>query len=393
MVKILTEEETLQSAAHGVSLSRFGDGELRVALGGTCYGHREKAPKAVHELRTILLSGASGLLVCLPRYGVGPNKPNWDRYATRDYLKLYGRQTFGSAFVSRPDSAPWIDTPKYWEDVEALWRGKDVTLVAGSRKSLTPEYIDSAAGIRYIECPEAEAYGKIDAIEEAIGNSPRGPVIMCAGVTATILAWRLAKKGIHALDLGHIGMFMKHAGAYRYVADDLTSGKYRKQLHNMHKETKWGGDGKKHVDTVVNVINKHGYASILDYGCGRGTLNKALTYAMPSLRVSEYDPGIAAKAALPKPAPFVVCTDVLEHVEPDKIAAVLEHLRVLAGDRAYFVIATREANAVLPDGRNAHLTVQPAEWWVKAVEAAGFTVERREDKEDHEVRLWLKRSK
>jgi len=38
------------------------------------------------------------------------------------------------------------------------------------------------------------------------------PILLCLGPTATVLAWRLAKRGKWALDLGHIGMFMKRLG-------------------------------------------------------------------------------------------------------------------------------------------------------------------------------------
>jgi cyclopropane fatty-acyl-phospholipid synthase-like methyltransferase len=83
----------------------------------------------------------------------------------------------------------------------------------------------------------------------------------------------------------------------------------------------------------------------------------------PREQMAGYDPGIPDRAALPEPADFVVSTDVLEHVEPEKLDGVLKHIRELTKRQAYLNIHTGPANAKLPDGRNAHLIQQPAEWW------------------------------
>jgi hypothetical protein len=86
--------------------------------------------------------------------------------------------------------------------------------------------LSEAASLRVVNGMRQHTYQIIDRFEEEIGK-PSGPVLMCLGATATVLAERLAKKGVHALDLGHIGMFWRHAGIYRYQLDDLTSPAYR----------------------------------------------------------------------------------------------------------------------------------------------------------------------
>jgi hypothetical protein len=55
--------------------------------------------------------------------------------------------------------------------------------------------------------PQRDAYNEIDAIEAGIGT-PKGTVFLCLGPCATVLAERLAVKGVHALDLGHLGRFL-----------------------------------------------------------------------------------------------------------------------------------------------------------------------------------------
>jgi hypothetical protein len=399
-MKILNEQQTLDAALSGVSLSRFGDGELRLATGGTASSQRNTSPQMMRELAAILAVETPGLLVCIPDFNAhGPRRAAWQKYVEPRYAKLYGKQTYGSAFVTRPDNAPWINVPEYWELVRNLWRDKDVTLVVGDRKSITEQVLQGnacARSIRTVWGPRVEAYAEIDRIERDVMQAHRsgGTVIICLGVTATILAWRLAKRHVHALDLGHIGMFMKHAGSYRYQPDDLSTGIYRRQLHKLHTSEKWGGDGKKHADTVIAFADELAAQTILDYGCGRGTLNKRINdpeYLYKPRRIMEYDPGVEGKTTLPKPADLVVCTDVLEHVEPDKVDAVLQHLFCLTGKGAYLTIATREARHVLPDGRNAHLTIQPAEWWMNKVAGVGYQKLREENKPGHEVKLWLTR--
>jgi 2-polyprenyl-3-methyl-5-hydroxy-6-metoxy-1,4-benzoquinol methylase len=69
-------------------------------------------------------------------------------------------------------------------------------------------------------------------------------------------------------------------------------------------------------------------------------------------------------AALPEPAHVVVCTDVLEHVEPAYLDDVLRHLAECTVTVAHVVIATKpDGNKRLADGRDPHLIVRPAEWW------------------------------
>lgn len=100
---------------------------------------------------------------------------------------------------------------------------------------------------------------------------------------------------------------------------------------------------------------------MLDYGCGKGWLGRTLSsrYAVVS-----YDPAVPAFSALPGPADFIVCWDVMEHVEPELLGAVLDHLAGLA-PAVYFAIGlVADSTRPMPDGRNPHLIQQPPEWWL-----------------------------
>lgn len=144
------------------------------------------------------------------------------------------------------------------------------------------------------------------------------------------------------------------------------SDRYQKLNYQLHKQSaNYGGHGDKNAAAVLNVARAVGATSILDYGCGKGRLREALQKIAPGMDVREYDPSVPGKTKLPAPADLVVCCDVMEHVEPEYIEAVLAHLHALTKRMLMATFATTESTQVLADGRNAHLIVQPAEWWLE----------------------------
>jgi 2-polyprenyl-3-methyl-5-hydroxy-6-metoxy-1,4-benzoquinol methylase len=130
------------------------------------------------------------------------------------------------------------------------------------------------------------------------------------------------------------------------------------------------------------MVRKANCKTILDYGCGKGTLKPAMAKIAPELTVLEYDPAIEGKDALPtEPVDFVACLDVMEHIELEYLEGVLSTIRGLNPKRILMVIATRPAIKTLPDGRNAHLIVQPAAWWLNRLEPYFTAIGRHESSE------------
>lgn len=153
-------------------------------------------------------------LPCIPRIRPrGPKATFWDQYEGAPYTWIYKpNAVYGSAFVTRPDSAPEIDTPEYWALVRLFWECQDVVLVRGGEKSLTADRLEGAASVQEIIGPVQQAWAiHRDLFKQLRGERRR--VLLCLGATATALAWMLAQEGVHAVDLGHVGMFMKRIGA------------------------------------------------------------------------------------------------------------------------------------------------------------------------------------
>lgn len=156
---------------------------------------------------------------------------------------------------------------------------------------------------------------------------------------------------------------------------DLISPAYADEQRRLHAEALYGHRGYKWATVVADVAQTHDCWSILDYGCGRGTLKPALDdITRDGTRVSEYDPAIKGKDAPPSFADLVVCTDVLEHIEPERLDAVLRHLRMLARKAIFVVVATVDTAHTLSDGRSTHLTIASGEWWYGRLSMIGFTI-------------------
>lgn len=155
---------------------------------------------------------------------------------------------------------------------------------------------------------------------------------------------------------------------------DLISPRYTELQRELHADPRgYGGRGRKWADVVEDLVKTFDAGSVLDYGCGQGSLGVVLRER--GINCREYDPAIPGKHGTPSFADLVVATDVLEHVEPDRLPAVLTHLRALARKAVFVVVSLVETAKVLSDGRNAHLIVQPAEWWMQQVSHAGFGIE------------------
>ena len=108
--------------------------------------------------------------------------------------------------------------------------------------------------------------------------------------------------------------------------------------------------------------NFDGINSILDYGCGRSRTVDWLAKLLDA-EAFRYDPAISEYSSLPvKECDAVICTDVMEHIPREDLQNVVSEISNIS-HLVYFNICTREARTTLPNGENAHCTVEPAEWW------------------------------
>lgn len=146
--------------------------------------------------------------------------------------------------------------------------------------------------------------------------------------------------------------------------DDLISAGYLNTIRAMHKSRPWGESSKREGPAVLSFAEAINARSCLDYGCGRGRLKPLVAESFD--KYDEYDPGIPGKDDLPAGQyDLVVCTDVMEHVEQDKVENVLVNIFNLTkpGGGVYFKICLVPCGKNLPDGRNCHITLLGQEEW------------------------------
>jgi hypothetical protein len=146
----------------------------------------------------------------------------------------------------------------------------------------------------------------------------------------------------------------------------IISDEYRQLNIDLHRlDPTYGTTGRRYVSVLRELAWKYKAAHMLDYGCGKQDLAKALGN---DFDVRSFDPAIAGLDAPPAPADLVACIDVLEHVEPEFLDNVLADLVRVTRIAAYFTIATLPSSKHLSDGRNCHRIINDKTWWLKRLE-------------------------
>ena len=137
-----------------------------------------------------------------------------------------------------------------------------------------------------------------------------------------------------------------------------------------------------HIKPIARLVRETGVKTILDYGAGKASLYEAYPGESlesryrshpdwPDVKVICYDPGYE-----PFAMPYsdrcdgVISTDVVEHIPAGDIPWVLDEIFQASKSFVYVVAACFPARKFLPNGQNAHCTVEPPAWWESQMESA-----------------------
>jgi hypothetical protein len=158
----------------------------------------------------------------------------------------------------------------------------------------------------------------------------------------------------------------------------MISDDYKDQLKEVHANRNpqklWGTTGARNFGDEICKFLEHRrgvITTVLDFGAAQRKLEKYVmeTAFQIDVKWTNYDPGIPGIDTLPtEKFDLIVSSDVMEHVEPDKVAETIQWQKDHANKALYHYIACEECGLILPDGRNAHLTVQPPKWWYEQYE-------------------------
>jgi glycosyltransferase family protein len=219
-VKIKSLEETIDDIlVNEKSMSRYGDGELRMMLNKGKIVFQQESPELSKRLREIISSDLDNLIIGLPGPLCSVKTETLDsKYFWLKFINLHGnliseyldpKRVYGNAGISRfylglKDKRI---SAHILEKLKQIWDKKEILIVEGelTRMGLGNDLFENAAGLRRMVCPAEDAFTKYDDILEAAKKHGKGRLILIAlGPTATILSYDLAKSGYWAIDIGHI---------------------------------------------------------------------------------------------------------------------------------------------------------------------------------------------
>ena len=200
------------------SISRFGDGELSIILGGNTR-FQKFDQNLSNRLKEILSNNQDFCCIGIPdeinslNNRIPAEKEFWinNLYTHRKmWLELVNfEKLYLSANISRP-YLRFFDKSRcksYFEAFKRLWGNKNVILCEGefSRVGVNNDLLSDCKSIKRVLCPHKEAFIKYDEILDKLKQCGKNNLFLIAlGPAATVLSYDLAKAGYHALDIGHL---------------------------------------------------------------------------------------------------------------------------------------------------------------------------------------------
>ena len=141
------------------------------------------------------------------------------------------------------------------------------------------------------------------------------------------------------------------------------------KFHAVNQDN-WIGEAlAEYKHQIFNLIKENNIKTILDYGCGKAKFhsilfnNKKVPGSPMDINITPYDPAVPEFANKPTGQyDLVLCVDVMEHVQEDKVEEVLKDIFTFS-NRIFLTITCYEAIQNLPNGKNAHYTVKEPSWW------------------------------
>lgn len=139
----------------------------------------------------------------------------------------------------------------------------------------------------------------------------------------------------------------------------------------MHERGAFAGGSLKYdyVDSIKGLVDRTRSRTLLDFGCGKAAhyhndnpINEK--FGIDRKNISFYDPAVPEYEKMPEGTfDGVICTDVLEHVPESFLAETIAAIFNRADRFVFLVVNCGLAVKKLPNGENAHVTVQTPAWW------------------------------
>lgn len=208
------------------SIARFGDGEFELILQkDRDLGFQARSAELSGRLKAVLENQNPDLLVCIPAtfrtikgrtqhsrmFWYNWGKRNRQLHRAVELIRQCGNgdYVFGDSQITRCYIAVQNKpaAKRIFEEMRSLWDNADLLIVEGekTRLGVGNDLFANARSIRRVLCPATNAFDRYDSIVEAVERVWNGQLILLAlGPTATVLAADLSRRGMRALDIGHL---------------------------------------------------------------------------------------------------------------------------------------------------------------------------------------------
>lgn len=139
------------------------------------------------------------------------------------------------------------------------------------------------------------------------------------------------------------------------------------QYKELHQGKRYS-DGRflqRYVSDITKIVTEIPTQSILDYGSGKGgQYTKDRVHEAWGVMPTLFDPGVHGINHLPERTfDGVICTGVLEHIPRPEMDMAIGNLVRYADKWCFIIVGTAPTKKLLPDGRQAHVTLRPKKWW------------------------------
>lgn len=203
------------------SVSRFGDGEFYVMM-GLGNGFQTPDPKLAARLMEVMSANDAPnhmIGIPLPLKDVSMLVDGWPRFFWEHYSCRYSNflhkqistgRTYLNTQFSRFYNENWDKSkcPAHIALIKKIWDNKDIVIVEGekTRSGIGNDLYDNARTIQRILGPATNAFERYEEMLGAITQNASKDklILMSYGMSATVLAYDLAKLGYWAIDLGHL---------------------------------------------------------------------------------------------------------------------------------------------------------------------------------------------
>lgn len=207
-MRVLSEQSVPDMLGHGLSLSRFGDGEFKMLRAESDIdGLQKYHDKLRYKLLNIFLRPLPNLLIGIPnplctRPYVESFHKYFDEFISGKLAKT--KSTFVSSFFTRP-SLVNLDSNEYFEKMKNIWREREIVLI-NFNFDLPDHFLFRDNFCDFIEIPRKNCFSEYKKIITSCYKlSGKGRLfLISAGPVASCLVYDLYAIGEQAIDIGQL---------------------------------------------------------------------------------------------------------------------------------------------------------------------------------------------